>query len=192
VRLVILGGPGAGKGTQAEGISQHLDIPSISTGEVLRNAIANQTNLGQKARPYVEKGELVPDEIMIKFIHQRLLQADVTQGWLLDGYPRTAFQAEELDFLLEDLGQQLNWAIYLNVPKDVLANRTIHRSRSDDKPLIIRRRIELFYQRTIPILEYYSPRDRLLDINGNQPPEQVQQEIISQLRDSATSSASNS
>ncbi|WP_052001763.1 adenylate kinase [Lyngbya aestuarii] len=192
MRLVILGGPGAGKGTQAEGISQHLDIPSISTGEVLRNAIANQTNLGQKARPYVEKGELVPDEIMIKFIHQRLLQADVTQGWLLDGYPRTAFQAEELDFLLENLGQQLNWAIYLNVPKDVLANRTIHRSRSDDKPLIIRRRIELFYQRTIPILEYYSLRDRLLDINGNQPPEQVQQEIISQLRDSATSSASNS
>jgi adenylate kinase len=189
---VILGGPGAGKGTQAEGISQHLDIPSISTGEVLRNAIANQTNLGQKARPYVEKGELVPDEIMIQFIHQRLLQADVTQGWLLDGYPRTAFQAEELDFLLEDLGQQLNWAIYLNVPKDVLANRTIHRSRSDDKPLIIRRRIELFYQRTIPILEYYSPRNRLLDINGNQPPEQVQQEILSQLRDSATSSASHS
>jgi len=102
------------------------------------------------------------------------------------------FKPKNWIFLLEDLGQQLNWAIYLNVPKDVLANRTIHRSRSDDKPLIIRRRIELFYQRTIPILEYYSPRDRLLDINGNQPPEQVQQEIISQLRDSATSSASNS
>ena len=187
---MILGGPGAGKGTQAEGISQHLDIPSISTGEVLRNAIAYRTSLGEKARPYVEKGELVPDDIMIQFIRQRLLQRDVSDGWLLDGYPRTAFQAEELDFLLEDLGQQLNWAIYLNVPEDVLASRTIQRSRSDDKPLIIRRRIELFYQRTIPILEYYSPRDRLLDINGNQPPEKVQQEIFSQLRSSGNSSAS--
>ncbi|WP_413162161.1 adenylate kinase [Capilliphycus salinus ALCB114379] len=189
MRLVILGGPGAGKGTQAEGISQHLGIPSISTGEVLRNAIAYRTNLGEKARPYVEKGELVPDDIMIQFIRQRLLEPDVSDGWLLDGYPRTAFQAEELDFLLEDLGQQLNWAIYLNVPEDVLASRTIHRSRSDDKPLIIRRRIELFYQRTIPILEYYSPRDRLLDINGNQPPEKVQQDIFSQLRSSGNSSA---
>lgn len=186
---MILGGPGAGKGTQAEGISQHLGIPSISTGEVLRNAIAYRTNLGEKARPYVEKGELVPDDIMIQFIRQRLLEPDVSDGWLLDGYPRTAFQAEELDFLLEDLGQQLNWAIYLNVPEDVLASRTIHRSRSDDKPLIIRRRIELFYQRTIPILEYYSPRDRLLDINGNQPPEKVQQDIFSQLRSSGNSSA---
>ncbi|KKD37805.1 MAG: adenylate kinase [Limnoraphis robusta] len=187
MRLVILGGPGAGKGTQAEGISQHLDIPSISTGEVLRNAIADQTNLGEKARPYVEKGELVPDDIMIQFIRQRLLQLDVSQGWLLDGYPRTAFQAEELDFLLEDLGQQLNWTIYLNVPEDELMKRSLQRSRSDDQPEIIQRRIEVFYQRTIPILEYYSPRDRLLDINGNQPPEQVQQEIFSQLRRSTTS-----
>ncbi len=186
---MILGGPGAGKGTQAEGICQYLDIPSISTGEVLREAIANQTSLGQKARPYVEKGELVPDDIMIQFIRQRLLQPDVSQGWLLDGYPRTAFQAEELDFLLEDLGQQLDWAIYLNVPNDVLASRTIQRSRSDDKPLIIRRRIELFYQSTIPILEYYSPRDRLMKINGNQPAEQVQQEIFTQLSGSATSQA---
>lgn len=191
MRLVILGGPGAGKGTQAEGICQHLDIPSISTGEVLRNAIADQTDLGEKARPHVEKGELVPDEIMIQFIRQRLLEPDVSRGWLLDGYPRTAFQAEELDFLLEDLGQQLDWAIYLNVPEDVLIKRSLQRSRSDDQPEIIKRRIELFYQRTIPILEYYSPRDRLLDINGNQPPEKVQQDILSRLTGSATS-ASNS
>ena len=191
MRLVILGGPGAGKGTQAEGISQHLDIPSISTGEVLRNAIADRTDLGEKARPYVEKGELVPDEIMIQFIRQRLLEPDVSDGWLLDGYPRTAFQAEELDFLLEDLGQQLDWAIYLNVPEDVLIKRSLQRSRSDDQPEIIKRRIELFYQRTIPILEYYSPRDRLLDINGNQPPEKVQQDILSRLTGSATSASSS-
>ncbi len=181
MRLVILGGPGAGKGTQAQGICQHLNIPCISTGDVLREAIATGTELGLKAQPYVEEGEFVPDEIMIEFIRQRLLKPDVSHGWLLDGYPRTAFQAEELDFLLEDLQQRLDWAIYLNVPESVLASRTIQRLRSDDKPLIIRRRIELFHERTIPILEYYSPRNRLLDINGDQSPEQVQHELLSQL-----------
>ena len=191
VKLVILGGSGAGKGTQARGISQHLDIPCISTGDVLREAIATRTELGLKAQPYVEEGEFVPDEMMIEFIRQRLLKPDVRQGWLLDGYPRTAFQAEELDFLLEDLQQHLDWAIYLNVPEAVLASRTIQRLRSDDKPLIIRRRIELFQERTIPILEYYSLRHRLLDINGDQSSEQVQQEILSQLSGSPTRPAPN-
>ncbi len=191
VKLVILGGSGAGKGTQARGIAQHLDIPCISTGDVLREAIAARTELGLKAQPYVEEGEFVPDEMMIEFIRQRLLKPDVSDGWLLDGYPRTAFQAEELDFLLEDLQQHLDWAIYLNVPEAVLASRTIQRLRSDDKPLIIRRRIELFQERTIPLLEYYSLRGRLLDINGDQSPEQVQQEILSQLSGSPTPPAPN-
>ncbi len=178
MRLVILGGPGAGKGTQTNWICRHLNIPSIATGEILREAIANQTVLGFKAEPYVEKGELVPDEIMIEFIRQRLLQSDVKPGWLLDGYPRTAFQAEELDFLLEDLKQGLNWAIYLNVSPDCLKQRCLERARQDDTPNIIERRIELFEQRTLPILEYYRFRGRLLEINGNQSAQQVQQEIL--------------
>ncbi|HBL61786.1 MAG TPA: adenylate kinase [Cyanobacteria bacterium UBA8803] len=196
MRLVILGGPGAGKGTQARRLCHQLSISEISTGNVLRKAIAAQTDLGLQAQPYVEKGELVPDEILIEFMRQRLLQPDAAKGWLLEGYPRTAFQAEELDFLLEDLNQQLDWAIYLEVPETVMFNRSARRShlpeenpkdslplgqRPDDRPEIVQRRIDLFHERTVPILEYYGYRQRLLTINGNQPPEQVQHEILERL-----------
>ena len=181
MKLVILGGPGAGKGTQAKILCSHLNIPCLDMGQILRRAIASETELGQKARPYVEKGELVPDEILIQFIRDRLLEPDVGKGWLLDGYPRTAFQAEELDFLLEDLGQKLRSAIYLNVSDEVLMARSLKRSRADDTPQILQRRIELFHQRTIPILEYYEPRGHLLDINGDHPPEQVSQDILNVL-----------
>jgi adenylate kinase len=196
VRLVILGGPGAGKGTQARQLSRQLNIPEISTSDILRDAIASQTDLGRQAQVYVEKGELVPDEIMIEFMRQRLLQDDTAKRrcWLLEGYPRTAFQAEELDFLLDDLEQQLNWAIYLEVPESVMMSRSIARTRTsqghpstgsdrpDDNPEIVQRRIALFHECTIPILEYYGYRKHLLTINGDQSPEQVQQEILQKLQ----------
>ncbi|SKB15729.1 putative adenylate kinase 2 [Planktothrix sp. PCC 11201] len=182
MRLVILGGPGAGKGTQAKLLCSDLGIPCLDMGQILRQRIISDTELGQQAKPYVEKGELVPDEIMIQFVRQQLLDPNVGQGWLLDGYPRTAFQAEELDFLLEDLEQKLNWAIYFNVPEMVLKRRSLARSRADDQLGIIERRIELFYQRTVPILEYYELTNRLLDINGEQSPEQIYQEICQRLK----------
>lgn len=190
MKLVILGGPGAGKGTQARQLCRQLGISEISTGNILREAIAAQTDLGRKAQPYVDKGELVPDEILIEFMRQRLLQPDTARGWLLEGYPRTAFQAEELDFLLEELNQQLDWAIYLEVPESVMLNRSVKRSpnpqdensRLDDQPDIVKRRIHLFHERTVPILEYYGYRQRLLTINGNQPPDQVQQDILKLLK----------
>jgi adenylate kinase len=140
-----------------------------------------QTQLGCQAQPYVEKGELVPDTIMIQFIQQRLNEPDITKGWLLDGYPRTSFQAEELDFLLDELEQQLDWAIWLDVPESVMIDRSLARGRDDDEQEIVQRRIALFHERTIPILEYYSRRHRLLTVNGNQPPEQVQQDILQKL-----------
>lgn len=189
MRLVILGGPGAGKGTQAEQLHRELGIVSISTGNILRAAIAakdsdgeSQTELGRQAQHYVERGELVPDEIMIEFIRQRLLRSDVEQGWLLEGYPRTAFQAEELDFLLEDLKQHLDYAILIDVPHAVLTARSLERAREDDTPETIQRRIDRYHERTIPLLEYYEMRDRLLHINGNQPILQVHQEILAKLR----------
>ena len=196
MRLVILGGPGAGKGTQARLLCRQLSISEISTSDILRHAIASQTDLGRQAQVYVEKGELVPDPILIEFMRERLLQPDAAKGrgWLLEGYPRTAFQAEELDFLLEELEQQLDWAIYLQVPESVMMSRSIARSRSskglaftgevrpDDHPEIVQRRIDLFHERTIPILEYYGYRHRLLTINGDQSPEQVQQDILQKLK----------
>lgn len=181
MRLVILGGPGAGKGTQAKQLCTHLQIPLISTGDMLRQAIARQTDLGSQAQPYVAKGELVPDETMIQLIRDRLLMPDTSAGWLLEGYPRTAFQAEELDFLLDDLQQRLNWAIWLDVPESVMHDRCLGRSRADDLPDVVKRRIALFHERTLPIVEYYDRRQRLLKINGNNQPEHVQQEILEKL-----------
>ena len=181
MKLVFLGGSGAGKTTQAQRLCKYFEIPLISTGEILREAIAQTSDLGRKAQPYMAKGELVPDEMMIEFIRQRLSKSDVNNGWLLEGYPRTAFQAEELDFLLDDLAQKLDWAIYLQVPEAVMVSRSLGRSLPDDQPEIVQRRVELFYDRTVPILEYYDRRRRLLTINGDQRPEMVQQSILTLL-----------
>jgi adenylate kinase len=180
-------------------LCRQLGISEISTSDILRQAIASQTELGRQAQVYVEKGELVPDELMIEFMRERLLRDDAKgNGWLLEGYPRTAFQAEELDFLLEDLGQRLDWAIYLEVSESVMMNRCLARSptrsdnlkgnpsandsRPDDRPEIVQRRINLFHECTIPILEYYGYCNRLLTINADQSPEQVQQEIVQKLQ----------
>lgn len=181
MRLVILGGAGAGKGTQARRLSTYLNVPAISTGDILRSGIASRTELGLQAQAFVEKGELVPDPTMIEFMRLRLLMFDVANGWVLDGYPRTAFQAEELDFLLDDLGQRLDWAIWLDVAESILVTRSIERSLPDDKPEIIQRRIELFRERTALILDYYQQRDRLITINGNQSPEQVEKDILQKI-----------
>lgn len=178
MRLVILGGPGAGKGTQAELLCSNLSIPLLAVGDILREAIADDTDLGKLAVSYVEKGELVPDATMIQFFRRRLLLWDVFNGWVLEGYPRTAFQAEELDFLLSDLAQQLDWAIWLKVPTEVLLSRSIQRARSDDSPEILQRRLDLYHEQTLPILDYYEYRKKLLTVNGDRSPEEVQQDIL--------------
>ncbi|MEH2293076.1 adenylate kinase family protein [Nostoc sp.] len=204
MRLVILGGSGSGKSTQAQRLCRYFDIPLISTGEILREAIsgnnlpsefrwsqtdprtslsvyASLSELGDRARTYMQKGELVPDEMIIELIRIRLGQPDISCDWVLEGYPRTAFQSEELDFFLDDLEQKLDWAIYLQVPEAVMVSRSLGRSLPDDQPEIVQRRVELFYDRTIPILEYYDRRRRLLTINGDQSPDMVQQNILTLL-----------
>lgn len=179
----MLGGPGSGKGTQAEYIAQHFNLPIISTGNILREAIVKQDDLGTQAQEYLEKGELVPDRMMIQFIKKCLLEKDVAQGWILEGYPRTAFQAEELDFLLEDdLGQRINSAIYLQVSPETMLQRSLTRGEVDDQQEIIKKRIELFHQRTTPILEYYQYKHTLLNIFGEQTSDVVFQNILDQLQ----------
>lgn len=181
MRLVILGGTGSGKGTQTRALSAHYQIPSISTGSILRDGIASGTDLGKKAQPYLKKGKLVPDELMIEFIKQRLLESDTSNGWILEGYPRTAFQAEELDFLLKKLDQKLDSAIYLKVSESIMKERALNRGLADDQPELIQRRLQAFQDFTVPILEYYQYRGYLLTIDGELSPEAVTDKIIFQL-----------
>lgn len=184
LKLIMLGGPGSGKGTQAQKLAQQFNLAIISTGDILRQGILIADDLGIQAKEYVEKGELVPDRMMIKFIQRRLLEKDTLNGWILEGYPRTAFQAEELDFLLEDdLGQKISYAIYLQVSEETMIHRSLARGEVDDKPDVIKKRIEQFHERTTPILEYYEYKHTLITISGEQDSVSVTNSILQSIAD---------
>ncbi len=171
--LIFLGPPGSGKGTQAQILSEALDIPHISTGEMLREAIANQTPLGQEAQTYVDQGELVPDSLLLDLIKERLNEADGQKGWILDGFPRNVPQAEFLDKLLQELNKFSEQAINLDVPDEVIIERLLLRGRKDDNEETIRRRLEVYREKTQPVLDYYRQHDRLSSVDGNRQPEEV-------------------
>lgn len=172
-RLIFLGPPGAGKGTQAQWLSEKFDIPHISTGDILRSAVADSTELGLKAQSYMDKGELVPDELMVGLIRERLAQLPDSSGWILDGFPRTVVQASFLDQLLHEIGQLYNCVISLDVPDDVLVTRLLARGRSDDTEATIRHRLEVYRQQTVPLIDFYKERKSLVEVDGNQPVNQV-------------------
>jgi adenylate kinase len=171
--LIFLGPPGSGKGTQAQLLSELLQIPHISTGEILREAIAHQTELGKKAQGYVDRGELVPDELILDLIRERLAQADAQGGWILDGFPRNVVQAAFLETLLAELEQAADYAVNLEVPEEVLVQRLLGRGRKDDKEETIRRRLEVYEEQTAPLIDYYQERGKLKAIDGNRLPEEV-------------------
>lgn len=180
-RLIFLGPPGAGKGTQAHLIAQEQEIPHISTGEILRDAVKRQTELGQKAQSYMNKGELVPDPLIIQMVRDRLTQNDVKAGWILDGFPRTASQATFLDELLQDINQSCDRVVNFDVPDEVLVRRLLERSvkegRQDDTEEVIRRRLEVYRQQTAPLIDFYRERNQLVSVNGDQPVEAVTVEL---------------
>lgn len=171
--LIFLGPPGSGKGTQAQLLSEELKIPHISTGEMLRQAIADQTSLGRKAQQYVDQGELVPDELLLDLIQERLSYDDTQNGWILDGFPRSVPQATFLDHLLAGLSQFSKQAINLEVPDEVLIERLLSRGRKDDNQETIRRRLEVYREKTQPVLDYYRQQDQLYSVDGNQLPGKV-------------------
>ncbi|MEM7795109.1 MAG: adenylate kinase [Cyanobacteria bacterium P01_C01_bin.118] len=181
MRLMILGGPGSGKGTQSNKLSKHFGIPWISTGDILRAEIAANSEIGQRVSETLARGELVSDTLMIDFIKRRLQQPDAVQGWILDGYPRTAFQAEELDFFLDTLNTKVNHVIWLELPAHCLIERSENRGAIDDNPESLRRRIETLAETTMPMLEYYDYRQLLIRVEGNQPPDDVKRAILKSL-----------
>lgn len=167
VRLILLGASGSGRTTQALRLQSLLHIPVISTSEILRLEISTGTNLGIEVQKFLDAGELVPDLLMIALMRLRLGMEDAQRGWILEGYPRTAFQAEELDFLLHELGCPVDHAIYLKASQEVLMQRSLSRGGSDDTMEIIQKRIEQFFEMTIPLLEYYGYKQKLLTIDGD-------------------------
>lgn len=168
-RLIFLGPPGAGKGTQAEQLAKACDIPHISTGEILRSAVAHQTDLGIKAQSYMDKGELVPDALILDLVRDRLTQSDIHSGWILDGFPRNVTQAEFLDKLLDELDQTCDCVVNLDVPDEVLIARLLSRGRKDDNEGVIRNRLVVYRAQTAPLIDFYRDRQALVSVNGNQP-----------------------
>lgn len=172
-RLIFLGPPGAGKGTQAKILSDTYQIPHISTGDILRAAVKQQTPLGQKAQGYMDRGELVPDDLILDLIKERLAQPDAAQGWILDGFPRNVSQASFLEKLLAELHLTPDNVLNLEVPDDVLVERLLARKRKDDNEDTIRRRLEIYHKDTVPVISFYDHRDMLKVVKGNAPMESV-------------------
>ena len=205
MKLIFLGPPGAGKGTQATGVSSHLRVPHISTGDMFRSAIKNQTPTGLEAKRYMDAGQLVPDSVVIAMVKERLAMEDCANGYLLDGFPRTVEQAEALEkFAAPDA------VVDIEVPDEMLVDRltgrrvcatcsgTFHISklandklcpvcggelyqRDDDKPATISNRLNVYHEQTAPLIGYYAGLGRLKRIDGNARPEDVFQNILSSL-----------
>jgi adenylate kinase len=156
VRIVLVGPPGAGKGTQAARLSERLGAPHISTGDLFRDNMKNETDLGKEAQRYVDAGDLVPDEVTVKMVKDRLAQSDAQEGFLLDGFPRNAAQAQELESVLGELGQRLDAVLVFEVDDEELVQRLTARGRSDDTEETIRHRQEVYRSETEPLIEHYS------------------------------------
>ena len=166
MRIVFVGPPGAGKGTQAERLVETYRIAHLSTGDMLRAARDAQTEVGKKAEAYMSAGRLVPDDVILAIIQQRLAQPDCREGCLLDGFPRTIAQAEALDRMLAEKGTPLDAVLELQVPEEVLFARLAGRGRADDTPEVIRQRLVAYREQTEPLLEFYGRSNLLRSIDG--------------------------
>jgi adenylate kinase len=172
-RLIFLGPPGAGKGTQAKFLADTHAIPHISTGDILRESVAEQTPLGIKAQGYMDRGELVPSQLLYDLVRERLGKPDAQNGWILDGFPRNLPQAEFLGSLLPEIGQECDRVVNFDVPDEELVTRMLSRGRKDDNEDTIRRRLEVYREETAPLIDYYESRQKLVTVDGNQSMEEV-------------------
>lgn len=184
-RLIMVGPPGAGKGTQAKLIAEKLQIPNISTGAIFRENMAKGTKLGKKAQEYITAGNLVPDEVTDAMVRARLAEPDCAEGFLLDGYPRNLHQVAELDQILADLGMKLDVVVELVIPDDAVVSRLLKRAeiedRADDTEEVIRHRIEVYHEQTQPLIDVYSEQGLLRGIDGVGEIAEVQERIMAAL-----------
>ena len=170
IRILLIGPPGAGKGTQAALLAQHFGIPAISTGDIFRENVRNETPLGLEAKAFMDRGEYVPDSLTNALVRDRLNQEDAVAGFLLDGYPRTIDQVEELDDILEETEKKLDVVVQLTADSEELLRRLSGRAqeqgRSDDTPEVIKRRLDVYEEQTAPLIDIYVSRSLVAKVNG--------------------------
>ena len=194
-RMLIIGPPGAGKGTQAERISDRLGVVAISTGDIFRANVKGETPLGIEAKKFIDAGDFVPDGVTNKMVRDRLSEPDVEDGFLLDGYPRTTAQIEYLDQLLAHRDQKLDVALQLTADDDELISRLLHRARetgrSDDTETVIRHRLDLYHEQTETVVANYARRGILTQVDGIGQIDEVTDRVLAALDSSANVSVSN-
>ena len=213
MRLVLFGAPGSGKGTQGPFLAERCGIPQVSTGEILRENLRQGTELGRKAEQYMTAGDLVPDQVIIGIIRDRIGRPDASGGFVLDGFPRTLPQAEALDQMLEDVGAPVDRVLYLRVPQATLERRlggrwtcpecgTVYseavppgtegrcdvegaalEQREDDRPEAVHRRIQVYLDQTMPVLEYYRAQGKVLELDGVRSVEEIRADLEQRLRE---------
>ncbi|MBB2900634.1 adenylate kinase [Kineococcus radiotolerans] len=184
-RLVLLGPPGAGKGTQAKLLSDRLGVPAISTGDIFRANVAEGTDLGRTVQEYLNAGKYVPDAVTNQMVRERLAQPDAAEGFILDGYPRTTDQVRELDDMLADVGAKLEHVLEIAADTDELvrrlAKRAVEQGRSDDTEEVIRTRQQVYAEQTAPLVEVYSDRGLLRSVDGLGDIPEVTSRLVSAL-----------
>lgn len=208
MRIVLLGAPGTGKGTLGKMFAEKKLVPHLSTGDMLRKEISGKTGLGERIAPIVNSGKLIPDELIIEVLKIRLGKADCQDGFVLDGFPRTVTQAIALDAMLSNLNMELNAVLLLNVSQKEIVKRLSGRKtcsqcgtiyaytyskavcekcggrlgiREDDKPEVVKKRLEVYEKQTAPLIDYYREKDLILEVNGEQAPEKVLKDTLAVL-----------
>ena len=184
MRLLLIGAPGSGKGTQATRLAEHFGLTHISSGDLLRQHVTDGTALGREVQQFVQRGDLVPDFLILDVLRKPVVAASQSGGYVLDGFPRTVEQAQIAYAVAKDLGVEAQVAVHLDVPREELVRRLLARGRgTDDTEDVIAHRLEVYQEHTVPMLDYYAQREELVTVDGGRPPDEVSWSLVSRLQE---------